>query len=56
MQGDWEVLQRPGLNGILSVMAGLLFWGVSLRDSSGGRMGWNKAVSDCLVVMKSITL
>ena len=56
VQGDWEVLQRPGLNGILSVMAGLLFWGVSLRDSSGSRMGWNKAVSDCLVVMKSITL
>jgi len=30
VEGDWEVLQRAGLNGVLSVMAGLLFWGVSL--------------------------
>ena len=41
---------------MLSVMAGLLFWGVSLRDGGGSRVGWNKAVSDCLIVMKSITL
>ena len=30
VDGDWESLQRPGLNGLLSVMAGLLFWGVTL--------------------------
>jgi len=30
VEGDWEALQRPGLNGMLSVMAGLLFWGVAL--------------------------
>ena len=56
VEGDWEVLRRAGLNGVLSVMAGLLFWGVSLRDGGGSRVGWNKAVSDCLIVMKSITL
>ena len=41
---------------MLSVMAGLLFWGVALRDGGDGRTGWNKAVSDCLMVIKSITV
>jgi len=55
VEGDWGVLQRPGLNGMLSVMAGLLFWGVALRDSGNERKGWNKAVSDCLMVISSLT-
>lgn len=55
VEGNWEILRRPGLNGILSVMAGLLFWGVALRDSGNARKGWNKAVSDCLMVISSLT-
>lgn len=27
-------------------MAGLLFWGVTLRESKGDRKAWNKAVAD----------
>ena len=56
VDGDWGVLQRPGLNGMLSVMAGLLFWGVALRDSSNARKGWNRAVSDCLIVINSLSV
>jgi len=52
VDGDWEVLHRPGLNGILSVMAALFFWGVSLQEDS--RTGWNDAVSDCLVVLTAL--
>jgi len=52
VDGDWEVLRRPGLNGILSVMAGLFFWGVSLQEES--RTGWNDAVSDCMVVLTAL--
>lgn len=52
--GNWEVLWRPGLNGILSVLAGLLFWGVALRNAGSTRKGWNKAVSDCLLVLTSL--
>jgi len=52
VDGDWEVLRRPGLNGILSVMAALFFWGVNLQEDS--RTGWNDAVSDCLVVLTAL--
>ena len=52
--GDWEQLRRPGLNGLVSVMAALLFWGVVLQDSRGERKGWDKAVSDCLVVLNQL--
>jgi len=52
--GDWEVLRRPGVNGMLSVLAGLFFWGVALRDSGIVCKGWNRAVSDCLVVLSSL--
>ena len=55
VDGDWESLRRPGLNGLLSVMAGLLFWGVTLRESKGDRKAWNKAVSDCLLVITRLS-
>jgi len=54
VDGDWEVLRRPGVNGILSVMAGLFFWGVALRGK-GSREGWNNAVSDCTVVLVALS-
>jgi len=52
VDGDWEVLRRPGLNGILSVMAALFFWGVALQEDSC--TGWNDAVSDCLIVLTAL--
>jgi len=51
--GDWEVLHRPGLNGILSVVAGLFFWGVALQEADC-REEWNSAVSDCTVVLTAL--
>ena len=55
VDGDWESLRRPGLNGLLSVMVGLLFWGITLRENKGDRKTWNKAVSDCLLVITCLS-
>ncbi|KDR66323.1 hypothetical protein GALMADRAFT_147927 [Galerina marginata CBS 339.88] len=43
--GKWEVLERPGRNGLLSVLAALFFWGLAVRK--GKTMGnWLEAVQD----------
>ena len=53
VDGDWDVLRRPGINGILSVLAGLFFWGVALREKDS-REGWKDAVFDCIVVLTAL--
>jgi len=52
--GDWKQLRRPGLNGLVSVIAALLFWGVVFQDSRGERKGWDKAVFDCLILLNQL--
>lgn len=43
--GDWQVLKRPGVNGLVSVMAGLFFWGFEVCDSSN-KSEWLEMVVD----------
>ena len=54
VDGDWEEIRRPGLNGMLSVMAGLFFWGMALGKSNEGQKGWKQAVSDCHVALNAL--
>ena len=54
VDGDWEDVCRPGLNGMLSVMAGLFFWGVALGKHHDGQRGWKQAVSDCQVTLNAL--
>ena len=51
VDGDWEEICWPGLNGMLSVMAGLFFWGIALGKGNDGQKGWKQAVSDCQVAL-----
>lgn len=45
--GDWECLRRPGLNGLLSILAGLFFWGCAVQKSTAtARSAWLDAVDD----------
>ncbi|KDR83153.1 hypothetical protein GALMADRAFT_134648 [Galerina marginata CBS 339.88] len=43
--GKWEVLKRPGRNGLLSVLAALFYWGLAARKGKG-RDNWLEAVKD----------
>jgi hypothetical protein len=52
--GGWEELRKPGLNGLLSLLAALFFWGLHVRDSNVDRIHWSVAVYDCLVAIREI--
>ncbi|PPQ78862.1 hypothetical protein CVT25_002428 [Psilocybe cyanescens] len=51
VDGDWGVLKRSGVNGVVSVIAGLYYWGSALKGDSG-RNEWLVAVKDCLAAFK----
>jgi hypothetical protein len=42
--GDWSRLRISSVNGFLSVMAALFFWGLSLK--SPDNVGWKEALGD----------
>ncbi|KAJ7469883.1 hypothetical protein B0H11DRAFT_1731310 [Mycena galericulata] len=44
---DWASLEFPGVNGCLSIVASLYFWGRAVRnDSQNARSQWEAAVED----------
>ena len=52
--GDWEPLQRPGTNGIVSVMVALFYWGLVIVEKGHGRDGWLSAVEDCCAAFRQL--
>ncbi|KAJ7178654.1 hypothetical protein C8R43DRAFT_864114, partial [Mycena crocata] len=50
--GDWSALSITGINGFLSVLACLLWWGVAL--GGGERKDWDAAVSDVTWALEEI--
>ncbi|KAJ7704261.1 hypothetical protein B0H16DRAFT_1346804 [Mycena metata] len=46
--GDWGVLRQPGQNGVLSLVAGVYWWGKKLlvENRSEDRESWEEAVAD----------
>lgn len=49
--GDWAELRKPGVNGILSVLASLFYWGVNVKGRKDAK-GWSLAVCDCLYCLQ----
>lgn len=50
--GDWERLRCAGVNGLLSVLAALFFWGVSAqRGAASFKLRWLAAVEDVSYVI-----
>jgi hypothetical protein len=41
VNGDWEVLQRPGINGIVSMLAALFYWGTASGLCCTDAPGWS---------------
>lgn len=55
LDGDFEDLRRPGINGLLSIIAGLFFWGNSLQDEARSNEAWMSVVSDVQFVLANLT-
>jgi len=56
VNGDWDSLRRPGLNGIVSVLAALFYWGLAVKQKPGKKKVWMAAVEDCQIVFRHLLL
>lgn len=57
-EGNWEEIRRPGLNGLLSVIAGLFFWGNAIRttpQAAAARATWLKVLNDVAYVVERLS-
>ena len=54
VDGDWEILRKPGLNGIVSAIAGLFYWGCKVQGNLTRRARWATLVEDCILVLENI--
>ncbi|KAH7904782.1 hypothetical protein BJ138DRAFT_1018631, partial [Hygrophoropsis aurantiaca] len=53
-QGDWSVLDQPGQNGLLSVIACIKWWGAAKGGQGHTDKRWHAAVEDFEWVMRCI--
>lgn len=53
LDGDLDCLRKPGLNGLLSVMASLFYWGRMAKNGKQ-RKGWVAHVQDCILVLREL--
>lgn len=45
-EGSWDALRRPGVNGLLSVMAALFFWAYSVGEENANTAALELAIED----------
>lgn len=50
---EWDSIRRPGLNGLLSVVAALFFWGSAVQ-STAARSVWLEAAKDVSFVLEQL--
>ena len=56
---SWEDIRRPGVNGLLSVVTGLFFWGCAIQNMKVGaqpaaKKHWIKYVNDVSFVLSNL--
>lgn len=51
--GDWEDIRRSGVNGLVSVVAALFFWGNAIQPA-GDRVKWVEALGDVTYVFEHL--
>ena len=54
MDGDWDSLRCPGLNGIISVLTALFYWCLAVKGKPGRKKVWVAAVGDCHIVFRHL--
>ncbi|KAJ7061120.1 hypothetical protein C8F01DRAFT_987534, partial [Mycena amicta] len=52
---DWGNLEVPGKNGLVSVVAGLYWWGQDGLEASSFSAGWTSAVKDITWALEKMT-
>lgn len=52
--GGWAELDKPGLNGFLSIIAALNWWGAQVQAEEAQFLFWNAAVEDVSWVMEQL--
>jgi hypothetical protein len=55
-QGNWESLRMPGLNGFLSILSALFYWGLAVQGKATHRNAWLFAVQDCHLVISLLSV
>ena len=48
---DWDHLWKPGLNGLLSMLVGLFYWGRTPKRSAKQHEAWATCVEDCIFIL-----
>lgn len=52
---SWEEIRRPGVNGLLSVLAGLFLWGRAIRNAKpAAKKHWLESVNDVSFVITQL--
>jgi len=51
MDGDLDGPRKPGLNGLLGVLAALFYWGRIAQNNKKQHKGWVAHVEDCILVL-----
>ncbi|KAF4613755.1 hypothetical protein D9613_007375 [Agrocybe pediades] len=55
VDGDWEVLRLPGLNGLFSFVAGLFYGGLGAKRNEEARVLWSIVVEDFILVCSRLS-
>lgn len=53
LEGDWEAIRKPGLNGIHGALVCLFYWGLEVKGKAKCRV-WADHVEDCLLVLQHL--
>jgi hypothetical protein len=51
VDSDWDVLRKPGQNGILIILVCLFYWGCKVQGNRKNCAGWASALEDCILVL-----
>ena len=54
VEGEWENLRKLGLNGLLSTLASLFYWGRIVQRNTKQRKAWAVDVEDCTLVLRHL--
>ncbi|KAK0476552.1 hypothetical protein EDD18DRAFT_1366259 [Armillaria luteobubalina] len=54
--GEWDRMDRPGQNGLYSVVASLAWWGESISHNAGAWKEWCVAVDDVLWALECLAM
>ena len=55
IDGNWDALRKPGLNGVVSLLAALFYWGRVAQKNAKHREVWVAHVEECIVVFRRLT-